>query len=82
MALTAWALRRSGMDRRTVVSRMVAFMTVLYAVYMFALVIFGLGLRVGVLPGGGSFALTIVPAIFGALAWWIASWFAIVPCSM
>ncbi|HEX2701824.1 MAG TPA: lysylphosphatidylglycerol synthase transmembrane domain-containing protein [Solirubrobacteraceae bacterium] len=65
VALTAWALHRSGMDRRTVVSRMVAFMTVLYAVYMAALVVFGLGLRIGLLPGGGSFALTIVPAIFG-----------------
>jgi uncharacterized membrane protein YbhN (UPF0104 family) len=68
VALTAWALRRSGMEARTVASRMVAFITVLYAVYMAALVVFGLGLRVGVLPGGGSFALTIVPAIFGGVA--------------
>jgi uncharacterized membrane protein YbhN (UPF0104 family) len=70
VALTAWALRRSGMDRHTVASRMVAFMVILYAVYMAALVVFGLGLRVGALPGGGSFALTIVPAIFagGAIA--------------
>ena len=79
VALTAWALRRSGMDRRTVFSRMVAFMTVLYAVYMFALVIFGLGLRVGVLPGGGSFALTIVPAIFGALVIALALLLALLP---
>jgi uncharacterized membrane protein YbhN (UPF0104 family) len=65
VALTAWALRRSGMDRRTVASGMVAFMTILYTVYMAALVVFGLGLRLGLLPGGGSFALTIVPAAFG-----------------
>jgi uncharacterized membrane protein YbhN (UPF0104 family) len=65
IALTVWALRRAGLDRRTVAAQMVAFITLLYAVYMSALVIFGLGLRTGVLPGGGSFAITIVPAIFG-----------------
>jgi len=65
IALTVWALRRAGLDRRTVAAQMVAFVTLLYAVYMSALVIFGVGLRTGVLPGGGSFAITIVPAIFG-----------------
>jgi uncharacterized protein (TIRG00374 family) len=65
IALTVWALRRAGLDRRTVAAQMVAFITVLYGVYMSALVIFGVGLRTGVLPGGGSFAITILPAIFG-----------------
>jgi uncharacterized protein (TIRG00374 family) len=65
VALTVWALRRAGLDRRTVAAQMVAFITVLYGVYMAALVIFGIGLRTGVLPGGGSFAITILPAIFG-----------------
>ena len=65
VALTVWALRRAGLDRRTVAAQMVTFMTVLYGVYMAALVIFGIGLRTGVLPGGGSFAITILPAIFG-----------------
>jgi uncharacterized membrane protein YbhN (UPF0104 family) len=67
VALTVWALRRSGMNRRAVAAGMVAFMTVLYAVYMVALVVFGVGLRTGVLPGGGGFAITIVPAIFGGV---------------
>ncbi len=66
IALTAWALRRSGMEPRVVACRMVAFMAVLYAVFMGSLVVFGLGLYFGVFPGEGSFALTIVPAIFGA----------------
>jgi uncharacterized membrane protein YbhN (UPF0104 family) len=65
IALTVWALRRAGLDRRTVAAQMVAFITMLYGVYMASLVIFGLGLRTGVLPGGGSFAITILPAIFG-----------------
>ena len=67
IALTAWALRRSGMARRTVACRLIAFTVILYAVYMITLVIDGVGLYLGVIPGGGSFAITIVPAIFGAV---------------
>lgn len=67
IALTAWALRRSGLGPRTVAARMVAFLVLLYGVYMAAFVIFGLGLYVGVFPGPGSFAITVVPAIFGAV---------------
>ncbi len=66
IALTAWAMRRSGMERADVASRMVTFLVLLYGVYMGALVVGGIGLYTGVLPGGGSFAITIVPAIFGA----------------
>jgi uncharacterized protein (TIRG00374 family) len=66
LALTAWALRRSGMEARTVACRMTAFMCLLYVVYMSALVIDGLLLHFGVLAGGTSFVLTILPAIFGA----------------
>ena len=68
IALTAWALRRSGMAPRVVATRMVAFLALLYGVYMASLVIVGLGLYTGLIPGGGSFALTVVPAIFGASA--------------
>jgi putative heme transporter len=67
IALTVWALRRSGMAARTVGCRMVAFMAVLYGVYMITLVIVGVGLYLGVIPGQAPFAITIVPAIFGAV---------------
>jgi uncharacterized protein (TIRG00374 family) len=67
IALTAWAVRRSGMQARTVACRMIAFLALLYGVYMVTLVIDGLGLYLGVIPGGGSFAITVVPAIFGAV---------------
>ena len=67
IALTAWALRRSGMAVRTVACRLIAFTVILYAVYMITMVIDGVGLYLGVIPGGGSFAITIVPAIFGAV---------------
>jgi putative heme transporter len=68
IALTAWALRRSGMEPRLVACRMVAFMVLLYAVYAGSVLLDGIGLGTGLLPGGGSFALTVVPAIVsGAL---------------
>ena len=67
IALTAWALRRSGMERRVVACRMVAFLVLLYFVYMLSFIVFGLGLRTGVFNGGGSFALTVVPAIFAGV---------------
>jgi uncharacterized membrane protein YbhN (UPF0104 family) len=65
IALTAWALRRSGLEPRIVACRMIAFMALLYAVYMGALVIDGLGLYLGVIPGSHPFAITVIPAIFG-----------------
>jgi uncharacterized protein (TIRG00374 family) len=66
IALTAWALRQSGLSARLVACRMVAFMVLLYAVYMGALVVAGLGLYVGIFPGSAPFAATVIPAIFGA----------------
>ena len=67
IALTAWAMRRAGMGRRTVARRLVAFNVLMYGVYMAALVIDGVGLYIGVIPGPAPFAITILPAIFGAV---------------
>src|SRR5918992_2306045 len=66
IALTAWAMRRSGMERSDVGARMVTFHVLLYGVYMAVLVIGGRRPFIRPLPGGGSFAITVVPAIFGA----------------
>ena len=67
IALTAWALRRSGMEAKTVACRMIAFTALLYAVYMATLVIDGLGLYAGLFPGPAPFAITVIPAIFAAV---------------
>jgi uncharacterized protein (TIRG00374 family) len=67
IALTAWALRRSGMEARVAAARMIAFMALLYGVYMLTLVVDGLGLYLGLFAGQTPFAITIVPAIVGAL---------------
>lgn len=65
IALTAWALRRSGMEARVVACRMIAFLALLYGVYMATLLVDGLGLYFGVFPGPAPFAITVIPAIFG-----------------
>jgi uncharacterized protein (TIRG00374 family) len=66
IALTAWALRRSGMPGRVVACRMIAFLALLYGVYMGTLVLVGLGLYLGLFAGPAPIGLTLVPAIFGA----------------
>lgn len=68
LALQAWAMRRSGMPRRMVADRTVTFLVLQYAVYMAAMVVFGVGLYLGAFPGSAPFAMTIVPALFAALA--------------
>jgi uncharacterized membrane protein YbhN (UPF0104 family) len=67
VALTAWALKRSGMDGRTVARRMTSFLVILYGVYMAALLVFGVGLYIGLFSGSAPVGLTLVPAAFGAL---------------
>jgi uncharacterized protein (TIRG00374 family) len=46
---------------------MVAFMSVLYLIYMLALLVDGLGMYLGLFPGPAPFAVTVVPAIFGGV---------------
>jgi uncharacterized membrane protein YbhN (UPF0104 family) len=79
VALTAWALRRSGMEPRLVVCRMVAFIALLYSVYLCSLLIDGIGLGAGLFPGGGSFAITVVPAMVAAVVLALAGAVAMLP---
>ena len=53
---------RPGMPRRRSACRMVAFLVLIYSVYLLALVVFGVLLRTGVLPGDNPVGGTIVPA--------------------
>ena len=67
IVLTVWALNRFGMPRREIADRMSTFLVLLYGLFMSVLVIDGIGLRTGVLPGPAPFGLTVVPAIFGGI---------------
>ena len=68
IALTAWALRRSGMPRREVADGSIALLAITYAVYMVVVVLAALGLRTGVLSGPAPFAMTVIPAIVAIVA--------------
>jgi uncharacterized membrane protein YbhN (UPF0104 family) len=82
LALQAWAMRRSGMSRRMVADRTITFIVLQYAMYVAALVIFGLGLRVGIFPGEAPFGVTVIPAIFGIVALMIGALIALTPTDL
>jgi uncharacterized protein (TIRG00374 family) len=67
IAMTSWALRRLGLPPHAVARGLVGFMAILYAVYMAALLVLGVGLGTGLLPGGGSPLLTFLPATLAAV---------------
>jgi uncharacterized protein (TIRG00374 family) len=77
--LTYWALRKAGMERRQSVCRMIAFLVLLYSVYMLALVVFGVLLRTGVLPGEAPVSVTIVPAALAGVVIVIVLLIALLP---
>jgi uncharacterized protein (TIRG00374 family) len=67
LALTAWALRREGLRASVVALRMATMLVLLYAVYMGAVLLAGLGLRIGVLSGPNPVAFTLIPAAVAGL---------------
>lgn len=67
VALTYWALKKAGMKRRDAARRMIAFISLHYAFYPIALIVFGLLLRTGVLHGEDSVELTIIPAAIAGI---------------
>ncbi|HEX2162134.1 MAG TPA: lysylphosphatidylglycerol synthase transmembrane domain-containing protein [Thermoleophilaceae bacterium] len=79
IVLTYWALRKAGMPRRRSACRMVAFLVLMYSVYGIALVVFGVLLRTGVLPGDAPVAGTIVPAGLAGGAMLVAGLIALIP---
>jgi len=67
LVLTAWALRRAGLGRRLVADKTLTFLILTYMPYMAALIVCGLGLRLGMFPGPAPFALTVVPAVIAVI---------------
>jgi putative heme transporter len=82
VAVTAWALRRSGMARREVAQRMIAFLVLTYGLYMVAMIVCGVGLYTGLFPGRHPFAITIGPAIVAAVVIGLALGAAFVPADL
>ena len=79
IALTYWALRKAGMDRRQGACRMVAFLALIYSLYLVALVVFGVLLRTGVLPGPAPLGATVIPAAFAGVTLAVVGLVALIP---
>lgn len=79
IVLTAWALRRSGMDARTVADRAISFLVLQYLVYMVAIIVCGFGLRYGIFPGNAPFSITVVPATLALIITIVGLSVALVP---
>jgi uncharacterized protein (TIRG00374 family) len=67
LVLTAWALRRSGMGKRTVADKTISFLVLTYLPYGFAVIVCGFGLHWGLFNGPNPFSLTFVPAVVGVI---------------
>jgi uncharacterized membrane protein YbhN (UPF0104 family) len=66
LALGVWALRRGGMPADEIARKTVAFFLLTSAPSVAMLFLLGIGLAVGILPGGGGPLLTVVPAVVAA----------------
>jgi uncharacterized membrane protein YbhN (UPF0104 family) len=66
LALGVWALRRGGMPADEIARKTVAFFLLTSAAPVGMLLLLGVGLAAGVLPGGGGLLLTVLPAVVAA----------------
>jgi uncharacterized protein (TIRG00374 family) len=79
LVVTYWALRKAGMERRRAACRMVAFLALTYFFYLAALIVFGILLRTGVLPGSNPSGGTIVPASIAGVVLVLLGLVALIP---
>jgi uncharacterized membrane protein YbhN (UPF0104 family) len=63
LALGAWALRRGGVSTHHIANRTVVFFLVTSAANFAAVIAAGIGLSLGLVPGGAAIALTVIPAV-------------------
>ena len=68
LALGAWALRRGGVSTEHIARRTVVFFVVTSAANFAAVIVAGIGLALGLLPGRAAPALTVVPVVVSVAA--------------
>ena len=82
LVLTAWALRRSGMRKRTVADKTISFLVLTYLPYAAAVIVCGFGLYWGLFEGKNPFSLTFLPAVIACLLLAITLAIAFVPTDL
>jgi uncharacterized protein (TIRG00374 family) len=79
VVLNYWAVRKAGMEAGRAACRLVAFLVLLYGVYLSVVILDGILLRTGVLHGPNPPGLTIVPAGIAGLVVVIFLLIALIP---
>ena len=82
LVLQAWALRQAGMRKREVADKTISFLVLTYFPYAAAVVIFGLGLRLGIFRGEAPFTMTVVPAVISLIMMGLTSLILLVPTDL
>jgi uncharacterized protein (TIRG00374 family) len=67
LVLQAWALRQAGLPKRTVADKTISFLVLTYLPYAAAVIVCGVGLRVGLFAGAAPFAMTAIPATIAVI---------------
>jgi uncharacterized membrane protein YbhN (UPF0104 family) len=67
-ALTIWAFRRAGLGARGATRTLLAFLVVLYSVFLAAIAVSGGAIALGLVDTDGPLALSAIPATAAALA--------------
>jgi uncharacterized membrane protein YbhN (UPF0104 family) len=66
-AVTLWALRRAGLTARASARTLLAFLVVLYSVFLVSIVLSGSALTIGVVDSRAPIALSAVPSVAAVL---------------
>ena len=82
LVLTAWALRRAGMRKRTVADKTISFLVLTYLPYVLAVIVCGFGLHWGLFAGEDPFSITFVPAVVGVVLLALALAIAFIPTDL
>jgi uncharacterized protein (TIRG00374 family) len=82
LVLQAWALRQAGMAKREVADKTISFLVLTYLPYAAAVVLCGLGLRLGIFPGEAPFTMTVIPAIISVILMALTSLILLVPTDL
>jgi uncharacterized membrane protein YbhN (UPF0104 family) len=67
-ALAVWALRRAGLKPLAAARTLLAFLVVLYSVFLGSIVLFGTALTLGLVESHGPLALSAIPSIAAMLS--------------
>ncbi len=82
LVLQAWALRQAGLPKRTVADKTISFLVLTYFPYAAAVIVCGLGLRIGLFPGQAPFTMTVIPAVVAVIIVVLTSLILLVPTDL